>query len=533
MRRFFIVHPILVVAYPALFVCAQNIEQFEWHELLRPLLILVLGCAVLWAVLGLILRDARKSALLASSFFLLVFSFTAAHSFMPRFTWDFFGCTVGPNKLLFALWIALFLAGAWATIRTRRDLGRLTQILNVSALVLILFPAWRIVSYEATARHAPPTSIADEADEAGAFPADPPDIYYIVMDNYGREDVLRDLYHADISDFTGWLRQKGFYVADRSTTNYAFTCLAVITPMQMDYVESYISPDDRKNSTDVRRMTEIANDNRLTRFLRRRGYTIIAFSSSAAFTDMKSADVYLQPGLFCDEFTTALMDMTPLRVVFHGTDPLENHRRRLQFTFDGLKAVAARPGPKFVYAHILSPHRPFVFDRNGAPAAWTILNSTPKYDLPALFGLSDEYRRFYTEQVLYLNQRLRETLEGILANSPRPPVIILRGDHGPLSLLDNMAAPPDNALRERFRILNAYYLAGETDNALYPEITPINSFRVVLNHFFGTRIEMLPDRNYFPFYKPYNLRDMTPIAGEGRTQIPAPDNAAAPARDRR
>ena len=104
-------------------------------------------------------------------------------------------------------------------------------------------------------------------------------------------------------------------------------------------------------------------------------------------------------------------------------------------------------------------------------------------------------------------------------SSRGPPVIVLQGDHGPVSLLTGLAHPDDASLRERFRILNAYYLAGEADNALYPGITPVNSFRVVLNHVFGARCELLADRSYFPPEKPYQYFDVTPVVGEGRTTV--------------
>jgi hypothetical protein len=84
----------------------------------------------------------------------------------------------------------------------------------------------------------------------------------------------------------------------------------------------------------------------------------------------------------------------------------------------------------------------------------------------------------------------------LLAESSQPPVIIVQGDHGPGSLL-NWRSPSRTCLWERTGILNAYYLPEGGKNLLYPAITPVNSFRVVLNAYFGANLQMLPNRTYF------------------------------------
>lgn len=43
----------------------------------------------------------------------------------------------------------------------------------------------------------------------------------------------------------------------------------------------------------------------------------------------------------------------------------------------------------------------------------------------------------------------------------------------------------------------AYYLPDGGDRLLYPEISPVNSFRVVLNAYFGVDMALLPDETYF------------------------------------
>jgi hypothetical protein len=82
-------------------------------------------------------------------------------------------------------------------------------------------------------------------------------------------------------------------------------------------------------------------------------------------------------------------------------------------------------------------------------------------------------------------------VESIIKNSSIPPIIIIQGDHGP-SHFDETT---------RMGILNAYYFP-EAQPALHPSITPVNSFRVLFNTYFGTEFNLLKDTSYYSEY-PY------------------------------
>jgi len=110
-----------------------------------------------------------------------------------------------------------------------------------------------------------------------------------------------------------------------------------------------------------------------------------------------------------------------------------------------------------------------------------------------------EYRQGYASQVEFANRKLKSAVSALLARSNTPPVIILQGDHGPGSRL-NWGSPADSCLWERSGILNAYYIPGGSQE-LYPSISPVNSFRVILNAVFGTSQPLLPDRTYFTSHR--------------------------------
>ena len=87
------------------------------------------------------------------------------------------------------------------------------------------------------------------------------------------------------------------------------------------------------------------------------------------------------------------------------------------------------------------------------------------------------------------------TIDTILAND-KNSIIILQADHGP-RLLANWEKPDDTYWKECYSILNAYHLPGNGADKLYNSITPVNTFRIIFNTYFGTSHKLLEDRSYF------------------------------------
>jgi hypothetical protein len=70
----------------------------------------------------------------------------------------------------------------------------------------------------------------------------------------------------------------------------------------------------------------------------------------------------------------------------------------------------------------------------------------------------------------------------------------------------------DEPLRAHMRILNAYYLPGTDYEAiLYPSVTPVNSFRIIFDHYFDTEYGLLGDESYIleDMSHPYAFIDVT------------------------
>jgi hypothetical protein len=101
--------------------------------------------------------------------------------------------------------------------------------------------------------------------------------------------------------------------------------------------------------------------------------------------------------------------------------------------------------------------------------------------------------------VTYINKRILAIVDLILKDSPKPPIIIIQGDHGPA---------PFDVIPRRMKNLNSYYFPDNTEG-LYPTITPVNTFRLILNKYFGQQYPMLEDRSLYSAYDiPYNYEEI-------------------------
>jgi hypothetical protein len=121
---------------------------------------------------------------------------------------------------------------------------------------------------------------------------------------------------------------------------------------------------------------------------------------------------------------------------------------------------------------------------------------------------TEERDRKYVAQLKYIDNKALKAIDAILANSKKPPVIILQSDHGVRWKFGSEGEIND--YRTHFGILNAYHFPDGDYSQLYESISPVNSFRVVLNRYFGANIKLLEDRSYSSTDKqPFDFIDMT------------------------
>lgn len=507
-------HPFLLAAYPALALLANNLGQVRPGIATRALVVslVVAGAALLalrWA-----LGEWRRPAMLVSGGLLLFYSY--GHVYNALRLVGFMGTTLGRHRFLLPVWAALAVGGSWWIVRRADAPSWLTAMLNLGVAVAVLLPLSQILLNGAGSTFASGEGRAGELaveDLRQPEPGPPPDIYLIILDAYGREDTLREQFDFDNRPFLDALEGIGFEVVDCSQSNYSQTELSLAATLNMQYLSELV---DERVAGDAGRaqLWPLIRHSEVRQSLEELGYQTVAFETGYYWTEWEDADVYLAPdrgvfeGMSAFEGTLlrstaawALIDALPVLPAFLNRDldrSADAHRERLLYVLDQLETVSEIPGPKFVFAHIVSPHRPFVFDAEGKPVdddyTWTQSN----------LGL-EAYREGYRQQLAYLNRRMEQILRAIVEEAAGQVVIIVQGDHG----------PEEGSSQDRMQILNAQFLPGSTEPGLYPTISAVNTFRLVLGAIFDVRVPLLEDTSHFSIYSaPFNYSQ---IASECQT----------------
>lgn len=126
----------------------------------------------------------------------------------------------------------------------------------------------------------------------------------------------------------------------------------------------------------------------------------------------------------------------------------------------------------------------------------------------------------YIGQVEYVNKLVTEFVKTILTQPGLKPIIILQADEGPFPVRyrNNESefqwkSASVQEIRKKIRILNAYFFPDVNPDIFYDHITPVNSFRLLFNTYFGMEYPLLPDVNYaFPNDENrYDFYDVTGI----------------------
>lgn len=494
-------YPLALSAYPVLALLAANTGQVGSDAAIRPLAISVLFGALLFFLLCLFLRRVHKAAFLTTLWLALFFSYGHVYLYLEE-KFPESNYTSG----LPAVWILLFALTLFWVTRPRLTFISSAPTLNTVALALLVMAGWQVLS-EFQPRRAHALALPDAPIQTDLVrPDSPPDVYFFLLDMYTRADLLRQAYGFDNSEFLNELRQRGFFVAECSQSNYVRTEISLGSSLNMDYLQNLsdrFSPDSIKRGL----LWDSLKHNAVRYNFENMGYETITVETEFDWLSIKDSDHYLSPPAISSgmtEFEGLFLRTTLARYAqdWGWVDPdhlMGVHARdRFNNVFNTVDDIARMPEPTFAYLHVISPHPPFVFDANGNPTEpadfWNERRLYP----------ADLFEKGYLNQVQFLNKKLLQAVDTILAESDVPPIIILQGDHGPWL----------QTKEKRMQILAAMYFPGHEDK-LYSTITPVNIFRLVFNLYFGGKYELLKDVSYFsPVPKLYDFSVIPNECGE-------------------
>jgi len=493
-------HPVLFAAYAVLFLYASNISELTASDVLQPLTIALLGASTVLLLLGVVSKNLTRAAIVTSAVVVAFFGYGHAEGPLASLS-------LGLRTQL-VVWSVFIMLATILAIRAGQLLPRLTTFLNVVATILVVMSLVTIVPREigraAVSAGERTTGAAQPADGATSLKRD---IYYLVFDRYGSEWSLD--YHFGIdSDLPEWLSERGFQVATKSHANYRATDFSLAATLNMTYLD-HLTTRYGRDTSDRTPARAMIRDHAVGRFLQAQGYRYIHlgswFGPTATNPQADESRAYDPES----EFSAVLRETTivpAVRRLIGEQDQAptlrERHGRIAEFQFRELTHIRDEPGPKFVFAHVLLPHPPYVFRADGGPVTKEEEGSEPE-------------SRLYGGQLAYTDARIKETIEHLLAlPSEDQPIIIVQGDEGPFVRTDiDWRDREAEYLQVRFGILNGMYVRDAGAGTVHASISSVNTFRLIFSRYFGADLPLLPDRSFtWPDNDHiYDFRDVTEV----------------------
>ncbi|GMU57414.1 MAG: hypothetical protein AMXMBFR33_65600 [Candidatus Xenobia bacterium] len=315
-----------------------------------------------------------------------------------------------------------------------------------------------------------------------------PDIYVLLLDAFGRPDVLERDYGVRTGPFVASLEKLGFKVFTRSLANYPTTSYALACELNYAYIdqESVGIPADYPSGYPL---IPLIHSNRVTRFLREQGYEIINIYGGVHFTRAFEATTRrLGSRRSVNGFFYVFFKHTPVDVIAPDLLTVPELDLRRDILLEALQELRELPrqsdAPRFVMLHVLCPHSPFFVDaQGGRPFA------DPAFDWEG----KRDHAPGYAGQAEFLQSQVEPIVAELLKDPARESVILIQGDHGPVPL----QLEPPATYQQRYPNLCALYLPGRDYTGIPEDLSPVNYFRVIFNRFFGTNLELLPNKAFY------------------------------------
>ncbi len=522
-------HPLLLAAFAVLSVYASNLTEVLPVDLggpFGPLALAVVGAAIVLLLCSLVLRDWRRGAILATAA-------VAAYAFFGRVAPELLGVGLS-EQLQLVVWAVVVVAAGVFAVRARGMLPSATLALNAFTLLLVGMSLFAIVPYESHRVAAQGTSVSPDAGlDFSSTTVPNRDIYLIVLDRYGSQWSIEHRFGITDNDLPTWLGDQGFQVVPGARANYRATDFSLGSMLSMQMLDEY-SIDPGRDSGDRTYARTRLERPAAAAFLKDNGYTYYQLGSWYGPTQTNElADVTLS---WDDdtEFQNVLRQSTMQPAIDRlvgtttgeGDEFRDGARARAEFQFRQLQRLPSVPGRKFVFAHILLPHPPYVFDANGNMVVTKTAQTEPEAQL-------------YSDQLKFANSQVKQVVDSLLAGPPESdPIIIIMGDEGPFLCRNvDCVDPSVRRLGIRFGVLAAYYLPDQPAGFFPADHTHVNTFRMIFDAYFGANLPPLPDRSYdWPdnahIYDFQDITDRLPLPGSSAhpdgIDMPPMDTVGAP-----
>jgi hypothetical protein len=476
-----ILHPFLIAIFPIIYLYSETINEVPPQQMVLPIILMLIFSTVFVIIVRFIFKDWKKSALVVSLSLVLFILYSPVFAYLSgAFIGDF---EIGRHRYLVIIFVIPFFTLAYLIYKTKIQLGNVTLILNAVAISLILISSVNIGIYTFEKSFYE----NDKNIEIVENKTLTPDIYFILLDAYAGEKVLKKYYNFDNSNFINSLRDRGFFVHNESYSNYANTIPSLGSTFNMEYFDV----DDK-----YQRIYSMLPQSTTVKLLDLNGYKIIDFQKHSIAFDIPVVDSTLCKNENNRYTDTRLLDQllkyTPLSTIIPIVPPEQDMETQLCLFAELPNTKNMFDEPTFVFAHSLVTHSPYYYGPNGEEV------NPPSMDY-----------EHYVYSIEFANKNMVKIIDELL-DVENHPIIIVLGDHGTVFLNDDITY--EEKIITSHQNLYAIYFPDQNYELVEKTSTAINIFRIIFNQFFNADYDLLEDKTFSSNTGEwYNLDDTTHI----------------------
>lgn len=490
---------VLLSAYPVLYLFGINAEVLIIKQMLFPMAIVFAFSAFLFLFLkafSLLRVDIKNTWISVPLVTIFLFSYGHMHAFLAKQSGILL--IMGRHRFLLIEFFMIGLVAIWGIHQLKGDFKKAGLVFLITLNLLPFYQIFNTSPKKSEKVNQEPPALKPRANSLNV---NDPDIYFIVLDMYPSEIVLSKFLDFDNKPFLNTLDSLGFITHKNSMSNYSRTLLSLCSTLNMEYIHQQDNMALPKLTLDS--LNYKLTNNKVVQFLKSRGYNYYWFEGGYIGPKSKydAGEYYLAAEKSTTDITyqtTADNDFFLLfvnsSIILPFVDQIkfisyDIHRKRFFNTFNSLKGLVKQKDKKFVFAHIMSPHPPFIFDADGRKVNGVVQGKSRK-------------NAFY-DQLEYLNSVTSAVIKQmVLENNGREKIIILQGDHGMREITPSSNYNySEDWVQEAFGNLNSIYFSDQTKRAdlkeQLPAIASVNTFRYVFNQEFNADMAILENNQYY------------------------------------
>lgn len=473
---------LFVCVYPNLFMYFQNAGEAHILDVIPIIALYVFVAMILLVLSKLIMKDIVLAITLTNIIMLVLINF------------EFFLDKIGelPYKRFISIVCLCVLIFLFACIiKKKKEMAKgLNLIFFITFLSLSIINAILaipVIIHKMNIEVEKPAILSSIDTNNLKIENSPPNIYYLIFDEYGGKANLENYFKYDNRDFLQFLADCDFNISN-SSKNEESVGTTVIVPnlLNLDYVVNDSMIEEEKLA--------YMKEPELYKVMQYLGYDIVTCSSSPFLDNAVSIRNYEEQDVFEEKAGYFVLKNSCFIHIYNKyveKKTLNNDSKDKSYG-DLLKEAFSyyeklsydngfgTPPPKICIGYFQAPHVPFFYRSDG---------TVVPQDEQANWLNQDNY----IEYLKWTNGKIEELVNAIIRNDINS-IIIIQSDHGaryPIHVSEFLGEDSFNSEDRsyQYNILNCLYYKGEKKDI--EGLSGINTLRYVLNEEFNTNLKMI------------------------------------------